>query len=101
MPLRQLCLTIGTIILVSLQNGMCIFVNFSCMKIFFQSILIVYSECPLIYRMIDENHSYCAKKISVRSLAPTNDEIKIILEMHNQERFDVDAKDMQKMVINQ
>jgi hypothetical protein len=51
--------------------------------------------------MIDENHSYCAKKISVRSLAPTNDEIKIILEMHNQERFDVDAKDMQKMVINQ
>jgi len=46
--------------------------------------------------MIDKNHSYCAKKIFIDSLPSTTKEIEIILEMHNQERFDVNAKDMQK-----
>jgi hypothetical protein len=49
--------------------------------------------------MIDKQHSYCAKKLSVYSLPPTPKEIELILEMHNQERSDVNAKDMQKMVI--
>jgi hypothetical protein len=49
--------------------------------------------------MIDKDHSYCAKKASLRSLAPTKKEIELILEMHNQERLHVNAKDMQKMVI--
>ena len=48
--------------------------------------------------MIDKQHSYCAKKMSVRSLPPTAEEIKLILEIHNQERSDVNAKHMQKMV---
>lgn len=48
--------------------------------------------------MIDKQHSYCAKKMSVRSSSPTAEEIKLILEMHNQERSDVNAKHMQKMV---
>jgi hypothetical protein len=37
--------------------------------------------------------------MSVNSLLPTIKEIEFILEMHNQERLDVNAKDMQKMVI--
>jgi hypothetical protein len=57
------------------------------------------SECPTIYRMIDKDHSYCATKNSLRSLAPTKKEIELILEMHNQERFHVNANDMQKMVM--
>ena len=60
---------------------------------------IVYGECPKIYQMIDKQHSYCAEKLSIRSLPPTNNEIELLLEMHNKERFDVDAKYMQKMVI--
>ena len=48
--------------------------------------------------MIDENHSYCSKKISLSSQPPTNSEIEMIVGMHNQERADVNAKDMQKMV---
>ncbi|CAF3978943.1 unnamed protein product [Adineta steineri] len=50
--------------------------------------------------MIDKDHSYCAQKISLQSLPPTNKEIELILEMHNQERFDVNAIDMQKMYWN-
>ncbi len=46
--------------------------------------------------MIDKNHSYCAKIMSVDSLPSTTKEIEISLEMHNQEQFDVNAKDIQK-----
>jgi hypothetical protein len=99
MPLRQLRLIIGIILLLTLQTGMYIFINFRGMEAFSRLILIVYSQCPLIYRMIDKDHSYCAKKASLRSLAPTKKEIELILEMHNQERLHVNAKDMQKMVI--
>jgi hypothetical protein len=60
---------------------------------------IVCSECPSIYKMIDKSHSYCAKKMSLQSLPATVKEIELILEMHNQERADVNAKYMQKMVI--
>jgi hypothetical protein len=49
--------------------------------------------------MIDKSHSYCAKKMSLQSLPATVKEIELILEMHNQERADVNAKYMQKMVI--
>lgn len=48
--------------------------------------------------MISENHSFCAKKISLSSQPPTSKEIEMILEMHNQERTDANANDMQKMV---
>ncbi len=60
---------------------------------------IVYSECPSIYQMIDKQHSYCAKKISLKSLPPTVKDIELILDMHNQERSSVNAEHMQKMVI--
>jgi hypothetical protein len=55
-------------------------------------------ECPKIYQMIDNDHSYCAKKNSVRSSPPTDSEIELILQMHNEERSKVNAKDMEKMV---
>jgi hypothetical protein len=37
--------------------------------------------------------------MSVNSLPPTTKEIELILDMHNQERSNVNAKYMQKMVI--
>ncbi len=49
--------------------------------------------------MIDKHHSYCAERISVDSLPPTPEEIELILRLHNQERSDVNARHMQKMVI--
>jgi hypothetical protein len=49
--------------------------------------------------MIDKQHSYCAKKISLKSLPPTVKDIELILDMHNQERSSVNAEHMQKMVI--
>ncbi|CAF1225520.1 unnamed protein product [Rotaria sordida] len=68
--------------------------------IFLVSFQYVYSGCPLIYQMIDKYHSYCAKKISLSSLPPTLTEIEFILKVHNQERFDVNAQQMQKMYWN-
>jgi len=55
-------------------------------------------ECPSIYRMLDEQHSFCAEKLSLESLPPTPDVIQLIEDMHNQERESVNAINMQKMV---
>ena len=49
--------------------------------------------------MLDKQHSYCAKKISLQSLPPTTKGIVLILEIHNQERSNVNGKHMQKIVI--
>ena len=48
--------------------------------------------------MLDSDHSFCAKKISVQSLVPAPKEIMSIVDMHNEERTNVHSKDMQKMV---
>jgi len=75
----------------------CVYSYIYFFELFFRILLTVYSECLSIHQMIDKQHSYCAKKISVRSLPPIAEEIKLILEIHNQERTDVNAKYMQKM----
>ncbi|UJR14016.1 hypothetical protein I4U23_001015 [Adineta vaga] len=64
--------------------------------IFFK-LYFVHGECPSIYQIIDQKHSYCIEKISSHSLPPVNEEIERILAIHNQERIDVNAKNMQKM----
>ena len=65
------------------------------------SLLLVFvsGECPWVYRMIDKDHSYCAQKISVQSLIPTPDEMEAIVKLHNDERSNAGAVDMQKMVV--
>ena len=60
--------------------------------------MLVIGDCPSVYRMMDPDHSYCAKKVSVQSLPPASADIKLILDMHNEERSNVASKDMQKMV---
>lgn len=60
--------------------------------------VVVYSTCPSIYRMIDQQHSYCLDKRSLHSSPPTEDEIEEILKLHNQERIDVQGENMQQMV---
>ena len=54
--------------------------------------------CPKIYKMVDENHSFCSPKRSIESFVPTAEEIELILRMHNEERAQVNSADMQKMV---
>lgn len=56
------------------------------------------ADCPKIYKMIDENHSFCLPKRSIESFVPTAEQIELILELHNKERSLVESVDMQKMV---
>ena len=54
--------------------------------------------CAKIYKLVDENHSFCLPKRSIESFVPTAEQIELIVRMHNDERALVDSVDMQKMV---
>jgi predicted nucleic acid-binding Zn ribbon protein len=55
--------------------------------------------CPLEYRIIDPNHSYCSQPFpSVVEQRVTSSEQEYILEIHNYERRRTHGTNMQKMV---
>lgn len=86
--------TVASLLFV-LNDGTCVIVVLDSISVVF---VLVIGDCPSIYRMMDPDHSYCAEKVSVLSLPSTSADIKLILDMHNEERSNVASKYMQKMV---